>query len=505
MPRRDPLILFILALAVNFTVAAFVHEPRYSDDSYYFGGALRLVAGAGFTEPYFWNYVGAPNALPQPSHLYWMPLTSILAAVSMTLLGHNFAAARLPLVLAASLLPVGAYLIGWNIDHRRRHALSAGLLTVFCGYYVGYWATTDSFAVFGVSTSASLLALGLMIERNDWRLALGAGVGAGLAHLARADGLLVVWVGFLICLWRWRKSSNPIGQIGLLLSGYAIVMLPWFVRNTWAVGSPLGGGGLNTIWLVEYNDLFRYPNELTAARYFAAGWPIILQSKWEAIVINLQHILGEQMLIFLAPLIVIGLWQLRHRPLYQPVWLYALGLYAAMTLVFTFPGPRGGLFHSGAALLPAYMAAALVGLDSAVNWIAVRRKDWRADIAKRNFSGMAVVLATGLTLTLTTSIVSQWNGSGDLFRQIVADLPSAAVVMSNNPPGVWVATDHSGIPLVAGDVTELLAAADRYSVAYVLLDQNHTLGLEELYQTESAERLRLVKKVGAWKVFEVVR
>jgi hypothetical protein len=359
--------------------------------------------------------------------------------------------------------------------------------------------------LFGLTAGAGLFSIGLRPERDDWRLELLAGLAAGLAHLARADGLLVVLVGLLFSFWYWRKSSHPIRQLALLLGGYLIVMLPWFIRNTLAVGSPLGGGGLTTIWMVEYNDLFRFPTELAVARYFAAGWPIILQGKWEALILNLQHILGEEMLIFLAPLILIGLWQLRRRAFYQPVLLYALGLYGAMTFVFTFPGPRGGLFHSGTALVPAYMAAALTGLDSLVGWVAVRRRYWRADIAKRNFSGMTVLIAIVLTLMLTSSIVPRWNGAGDSFRQLVADLPNEAVVMSNNPPGLWVATGHPGIPIVTGDVAELLAAADRYSVSYVLLDQNHTTGLSQLYETESAERLRLVKKIGAGKVFEVMR
>src|SRR5258708_11932544 len=156
MPRRVLLFLFMLALAVNGSLALFVHEPRYTDDAYYFGGALRLAEGQGFTEPYFLNYVGNPVALPQPSHLYWMPLTSIVAAASMSVFGQSVRAAQIPLVLAASLLPIVAYLTGWNIARIRRHALGAGLLTLFCGFYVGYWATTDAFGLFGLTASAAL-------------------------------------------------------------------------------------------------------------------------------------------------------------------------------------------------------------------------------------------------------------------------------------------------------------------------------------------------------------
>jgi 4-amino-4-deoxy-L-arabinose transferase-like glycosyltransferase len=506
MPRRDLISLFALALAVNLGLAAFVHEPRYVDDSYYFAGALRLVEGNGFTEPYFWNYLVSPAALPQPGHLYWMPLTSILGAASMVVWGHTFAAARLPLVLAASGLPLLAYLLGWQIRGWRRHAWGAGLLTLFCGFYAGYWATTDSFAVFGLAAGAALLAMGLAARKPDRRLELAAGLAAGLAHLARADGLLILLVGLSLACWRLlRGPAGAARALILLAAGYLVIMTPWLARNLVVSGSPLGSGGLSTVWMLDYNDLFRYPTELTAGRYFAAGPAAIAATKWDALVINLQHIAGEECLLFLTPLVAIGLWRMRSEAVFRPVLLYAAGLYAAMTLVFTFPGPRGGLFHSGAALLPAYMAASLAGLDVVVDWVAARRAFWRADLAKRNFTVMAVVLAAGLTLWVALPIVTHWDGAGAEFVRAAQSIPDGAVVMSNNPPGLWVATRHPGIPLVTGGLTSLLAAADRYSAGYLLLDSNHTAELDELYQTGQADRLRLVSQQGAWKLFEVLK
>ncbi len=504
MSRRDSFILLALALIFNLGLAAFVHEPRYIDDAYYYGGALRLVEGQGFTSPYFWNYVGSPTALPAASHSYWMPLTSIVAAASMTIFGHGFAAARLPLMVAASLLPLVAYVIGWRIEHSRRHALAAGLLTIFCGHYPAYWATTDAFGLFGLMASVTLLMIGLTSEIGDWRLELGAGLGAGLAHLTRADGLLLLVVCLGIAVTRPRRPGS-FRPIALLVGGYLLVMLPWFARNTLITGSPWGGGGLSTIWLREFNEMFSYPNEVSLAHYLAAGWPAILKGKWDAVVSNTRQIITTETLFVLAPFLVVGLWRLRAHPLFRPVLLYALGLYTAMTLVFSFIGSRGGLFHSGVALMPAYMAASLVGLDVVIDRVAGRRKDWDSAAAKRKFTGMAVLLALGLTLLLAVAILSRWKGAGDPYRQALADLPADAVVMSSNPPGIWVATRHPGIPLVAGDVSNLLAAADQYSAEYVLLDRNHFQGLDPLYRTETGDRLRLVRKVGEWKVFEVMR
>ncbi len=504
MPRRDLFFLFAFALLLNGLVASFSHEPGGVDDAYYFGGALRLVQGQGFTEPYLWNYLGNPTAIPLPSHLYWMPLTSIVSAAGMTVLGQNFNAARIPLLLFASLLPLVSYSVAWQTTGLRRHALGAALLTIFSGYFVNYWGTTDSFGLFGLVASLTLFAIGAW--NGDWKGSLAIGIGAGLAHLTRADGLLLLVVALLILVIYQRKQLGLfILHSSFVILGYLLLLLPWFIRNLAVAGNPLGSGGAGTVWMVEYNDLFNYPSNLSAARYFAAGWPVILAGKWEALVTNFQHIIAEQGLIFLTPLIVVGLWRLRTHALFRPVLVHAALLYAAMTFAFSYPGTRGGLFHSGVALLPFYFSACFVGLDATIDWIASRLRHWLPERAKVNFSRLIVAGAVALTAVIVLPGLPSRNGSGELFRNLTADLPSNAAVMSNNPPALWVATGHPGVPPVNGDVPALLAAVDQYGVDYVLLDTNIPAGLLPLYQTGQGERLKLIKTTGSWKLFEVLK
>ncbi len=79
--RRDVWLIFGLALLVRVLAALPQTQPNYMDAAYYLVGGQRLAQGYGFTDPYVWHYLDQPQALPHPSHLYWMPLPSILVAV----------------------------------------------------------------------------------------------------------------------------------------------------------------------------------------------------------------------------------------------------------------------------------------------------------------------------------------------------------------------------------------------------------------------------------------
>jgi len=108
MSRRDLIAIYFLTLLARVVVAAFQVQPGYMDAYYTTVGAQRLAEGYGFTEPYVWNYLDNPATLPHPSHLYWMPLTSLVAAPFLAIFGPGFRAAQAPLVFVASLVPVVA-------------------------------------------------------------------------------------------------------------------------------------------------------------------------------------------------------------------------------------------------------------------------------------------------------------------------------------------------------------------------------------------------------------
>ena len=664
--RRGALIFAALALVVAFALTrGLVAQPGFTDAFYHFNAADRLARGDGLTDPYLWTYIGAPDHLPAPSHLYWMPLTSLLAAAGMALLGApgTYAAAQLPFTLLFAGTALVGFWLGGKIGGGRRHAWVAGLLTLFSGYYTRFWGATDTFAPYALIGSLCLVALGLAVERlsdsrRAYSLCLAAGALAGLAHLTRADGLLLLGVGWVVIaltpspspggrggkeglpaegqgsaagrppgaqsaglrgsvesrlkpahrLWlsssydssiqstsititsrlkpafghlsvagglsglvrdslvpvvrsvqphpqplsargegspcavpealrvtyreaggrsqqasrsRGRGSPSPraergiggeVGRFGqafsapggraeppsssnkiesregnkigtrnggngrqrllclvLMTVAYLIVMAPWFIRNLNVIGAPLPIGGTQGIWFTEYNDLFAYPPRATAASFFAAGFQHVLATRWEALSNNLLRFVAEQGMIVLTPLMLVGLWVRRRAPFVRAFGLYALGLFAAMTFVFAYPGYRGGLFHSAAALVPWWAALGVAGLDTVVDWAAHRRRRWHAGTAKVVFSISLVVAA--LLLSLTTGLNGRVGaGTPPLYTRLKSVLPENARVMINDPAALYFFTGRGGgvLPNESPDVIPLIAR--QYGVGYLLLE-----------------------------------
>ena len=492
MNKRDLLVVLFIALGVRIALAWPQAQPGYMDAYYYTVGAQQLASGRGFTEPFIWNYLDDPQGLPRPSHQYWMPLPSILAAISMLIGGVNFRAAQLPFVLLSALLPVIAYGVAWQSSTNRRHAWAVALFAIFSGFFVPFWPLPETFAPFAV-----LGALCLWTACLGGRWGLIAGVCAGLAHLTRADGVLLLLPALALPL----LVSPPLRRGDVrswlwVVLGYAIVISPWLIHNWTTTGRLLSVAGSQTIFLTHYDDLYSLSKPLDLSTYLAWGAGNILRSKLDGLWSNLLTLIAVDGLVFLAPFAALGFWLRRREPVYQSALLYGATLYLAMSLIFTFPGVRGGMFHSSAALLPFIFAAAMIGLDAAVDWIAARRAAWNAAAAKQVFTWGLVALAAVMSGALCVSRLRGWNQADAVYTTMGARLASESdvVVMVNNPPGYVYHTSQPAIAIPNGDVETVLLAAQRFGARWIVLDANRPAGLAGWYeQPQSDPRWMLVE------------
>ena len=184
------IVIFVVSLAVRWLTALPMRQPGFMDAHYYHVGALNLIEGRGFNDPYIWNYLNDPAGVPHPSHLYWMPLPSLVAWAGMALFGPSYRAGQVGFVLLSALLPLVSYAVAGKISGRRRHAVLAALVTVFSGFYLRFWVSPESATPFALAGSLALLALGLALESGRALWFALAGGAAGLAYLSRSDGLL---------------------------------------------------------------------------------------------------------------------------------------------------------------------------------------------------------------------------------------------------------------------------------------------------------------------------
>lgn len=485
-PRaRDFATVFLAALLIAGIYAALIEEPGYTDAYYYYNAGARLARGEGLTDPYLWVYLNAPDALPGPSHTYWMPLQSLVIAASLAVFGVSFGAAQLPSVLALAALVTLAAWIGWWVSGTRRCGVLAALLALFSGFYTPYWTSTDTFALYGLVGAAALAAIGWgrATSRTGWYVLAGA--FSGLAHLTRADGLLLLVVALAVIAWpgtRVPPRKRAVHAAAALLA-YGVVMAPWFARNLAEIGTPLPVGGVQTAWLRGYDELVNYPPGASWTNFVDWGLANILRSRWDAIVNNLGTFVAVETWIVLGPFALLGLWVRRRHPAVPGVALYALGLHLAMTLVFAYPGPRGGLFHSASALLPYWAAFGVAGLDESIAWMA-RHRGWKKRQARTVFSAALIVLAVALSLGILFSRRPAWNAAGADYRRIVAALPPDAVVMCNDPPGLYYHTGLGGVVVPNADPDVVPEIAARYGVTHVLLDVDRTRPFTGLFRGE---------------------
>jgi len=148
MSRWQWLGLAAVGILTAGSMAVFVRAPGYMDAEYYFATAVELSEGRGFQEPFLWNYLDDPTALPHPSHLYWMPLASILAAAGSSAFGGGFGAAQIPFVILAAGLPLLSAWIALRLEASPRQAMLSGLLGAFAGFFLPFLVTNDAFALY---------------------------------------------------------------------------------------------------------------------------------------------------------------------------------------------------------------------------------------------------------------------------------------------------------------------------------------------------------------------
>jgi hypothetical protein len=495
--KVDWLWVGLIGLLVQAFWAARLTHPSYMDAYYYATNGQRLAAGFGFTEEVIWQFLDAPAGIPAPSHTYWMPFPSLLAALGYGM-ANSFRGAQWPFWLLAGLLPLLAFAISRQLSGERWQAWVAALFTAAGGFYAHWFSQPSTFAPFAWAGGLGLYALAQGSGGAEGQGSRGAGeqgrlvwwgvagVMAGVAHLTRADGVLLLLVGGWIWFLARRGVKEGFPSLSLLVAGYLLVMGGWFIRNWQVLGRPLPMAGSQTIFLHDYNDLFAYGRSFDWAYFLDWGWTNILQSKLAGLSVAGQTFIAVSGFIFLLPFVLwawLKLGRGEKREFLRPFTWYTLTLYVTMSLVFTLTGERGGLFHSSAAVWPWMMALAAAGIHLAVDWFAAHLKHWQPERAKRLFSIIFVSLAFILSFFIGLARADT-DQLAQIYETIGSQLPPDAVVMVGDAPGFYYHTGLTAVSIPNEPIETMLAAATRYQVGYLVLDRDHPIPLATLYRDE---------------------
>jgi len=520
--------LYLAGLVISLLAAVLESSPGYMDADYYYAGGRLLAGGQGASEPYLWNYLNHPQGLPATSFAYWMPMTSLVAAAGLLLFPTaGFWGARLGAILLAAAVPVVTALLAGRSTNHPAAVRQAGILALFPGFYLAYQTTTDAFPIYMVTGG---LFFSMVFENSSRAFrpasvvlrALFLGLLAGVFHLTRADGM--IWLGgALLAVWFWQPAgfSNKAWYLILrtvaVVSGYALVMAPWFIRNLAVWGKFLPPGGARAVWITEYEQTMLYPAvQLTREHWLAAGWASHLQDRLTALGLNMQTVIAVQGGIILLPFIVAGLWKHRRQfavRLGVLMWLLTAGL---MTVFFPFAGGNGGFFHSGAALQPLLWAVVPTGVEQLMLGYARWRRVSQPMLMVRFMSAVIVAMAVLLTALVYFQRVAgseteslAWNASRNHYQAVEQTLVSFGAgenepVLVNNPPGYWLVSGRPAVVIPYGDETMLLNAARDFGVRYLVLETINPGQLSDLYHRRiSLPELEFLTAVESTQLYRI--
>jgi 4-amino-4-deoxy-L-arabinose transferase-like glycosyltransferase len=476
---RDLLVLTAMALLVRGLAVALVPWPPFTDPAYYSLVAQQLAEGHGFTTPVLWSFIEVgsvlpdPAVLPVPSNGHWMPLTSIVAAASMSIFGSSYVAGTLPLIVLSALLVPFTYLVTWELFGVRWQAWLAAILAMLAGPLLLMYPTIDNFAVFGAAGAGSLYCSMRAVRAappGPWLVAGGA--LAGVATLARIDGALLTVA--VATAWLVRRQWSARGFAWGVASALAFlgILAPWLARNVAVFGSPLPSAGGHTLWITDYNEQFTIGSEVSLATYLEWGWTNIIGSKlvsWLELIGRAAVLMGGLFIVFF----VAGLWIHRRRTELLPFYAYFGVMFLAMGAVFTFHAPKGAFYHSAPAWLPwayALAAGALPATCTAAGrvWPFLRRPATHRFIAIVGGAGALALSVSGAVI-----LHAEWDRSRVRHEQAAAFLNANAdpgdVVMASDPASIHPLTGLRGVAAPFDPFRVIGEVVDAYDVRWVVV------------------------------------
>ena len=492
---RTPLLLYGLALVVRAILIVGFPYPAYPDSAYYVDVARSLHAGQGFNVDFIWIFaevggvIPANPTLPIPSNAHWMPLASMVQVPFMAVFGDVAWASAAPFALIGALAAPLTWAIARDAGARSFVANGAGILVAIPLLSTVFMAQPDNFSLYQPLVIAALwmTARGL---RGSGRAFVAAGLFAGLATMARNDGLLVlvtIGVAFAWDRWRaWRSHGNrraavPVAAAVGAVAVFGLVMAPWWARQLAVFGSlsPSSASG-KVLFIRDIGEWNSITTPATLEHLLGMGIGPLLATRIGGAVAALMIFVTLVCGFVLAPLMLVGGWARRRSTDFGPFFVYAGLLFGFSALVSAVHVPGGTFIHSAVALAPYGYILAFEGLVLAIAWVAARRPTWDGDVALRVFGSATIAFAVVAAALGSFFVHTSWDARREKFLTVASALdaagsPTSDRVMSIDASGTKYWSGHGGVVLVNDPLETIHEVAVAYDIRWLVLDRGDSV------------------------------
>lgn len=527
MKKVDYILLFIIALLFFSLLSLAQKVPGYMDAEYYYGQGARMVEYQDLQEIFIWNFLNDPKDIPTPGFGFWLPLTSMLAALGIILFRTtDFLAARSIFILFAAFIPVIAALLSQKLVKTRWAGWLAGGLAIISGFYLPYFTITDTFIPYMFLGGLFFLIFSI-IERIEINKQLTLvlifliGIISGLMALTRSDGQLWLMAGILgvVLVFRNRNINWQRKVIAFipLVVGYGVIMIPWYLHNYSLYRSIFPTGNGLMLWMKNYEDLFVYPSTvLSFSSWIKSGLKQILFDRFIALGMNVKTLIAAGGMIFLGPIMVIGICKYRRSNLVRLGLFIIVGILLIMTILFPYAGSRGGFFHSLSSLQILLWSLVPVGFESIIEW-GVRKRNWKTRRAWGMF-GSAILIACGALSgfifadKLTNGVENgiPWNLTQKTFIAIEQKIQPIAErmdtpILINDPPGYTLATGRPAIMIPSGGLDSIMDVSRQFEAKFLAVNYERTDILTLINANdEISSSFHLVFEVDGTQIYEIL-
>ena len=495
---RTPLLLYGLALLVRAVLIWHFPDPAYPDSAYYVDVARSLHAGAGFNVDFIWIFpeiggaIPAVPTLPIPSNAHWMPLASIVQVPFLAAFGDVAWASAAPFAIIGAIAAPLTWAIARDAGARPFVSTGAGVLVAIPLLSTVYMAQPDNFSLYQPLVIAALwmAARGL---RGSGRAFVAAGFFAGLATLARNDGLLVLASLGLVFAWdRWRAwrarrsggSQGPAIPFAAAVGAVAVfvlVMSPWWARQLAVFGSlsPSSASG-KVLFIRDIGEWNSITTPADLGHLLGMGIGPLIETRVGGAIAATMIFVTLVCGFVLGPALLIGGWARRRSTDFGPFFVYAALLFAFSALVSAVHVPGGTFIHSAVALAPYSYILALEGIVVAIGWVAARRPAWDRDVALRVFGGATIAFAVVVAVAGSVIVHATWSARRDQALAVAGALDSAGAppsdrVMSIDAAGTRYWSGHGGVVLVNDPLDTIHEVARAYDIRWLVLDRGESV------------------------------